>query len=171
MVQYKITSNGVLDTVLGGSIPANPYNRNWREYKEWKAVPNTPDPSIDEVAWFVSQQQAIKKVFEVDLREGFVTSVNYLKFDSGSEDIQNLQMALDLATKMSVGTIDVRDYDNVVHPVTVAELQLIINDLNMNYKALLNQKWVAQDALAVDLAYTNFVNAELAAHNVIVAAN
>lgn len=171
MAQYKITANGVQDTVSGSFIPADVGNRHWNEYKIWKDVPNTPDASIDEAQWIALERNSVKAAFNEVVDMGFVTSVNSYKFNSTPDDIQKLQMALDLAEATSADNVDVRDFDNVVQTVTVAELQTIINDLNTNYKTLLNQKWDDQEDVTGGAAYTNFVSAELAAHNIVVTAN
>lgn len=171
MAQYKITSSGVHDTESGGYIPVAVGNRHWLIYKEWKAVPNTPDPSMDEVTWIANERQSIKQTFDMNVRAGFVTTVTSFKFNSVPDDIQKLQMAHDLAIATSAANVDVRDFDNVIRNVTTAQLQTIITDLNMNYKTLLNQKWADQGAVTGGANYTNFVSAELAAHNVLVAAN
>lgn len=51
MAKYKLTENGVFDTERKLSIPNAPGNRHWREYQEWLAEGNTPDPmySLDEL--------------------------------------------------------------------------------------------------------------------------
>jgi hypothetical protein len=45
MAKYKLTESGVLDTETGAHIPNNEGNRHWREYQEWLAEGNTPDPA------------------------------------------------------------------------------------------------------------------------------
>lgn len=45
MAKYKLTENGVYDTETGANIPEDDRNRDWMEYQEWLAEPNTPDPA------------------------------------------------------------------------------------------------------------------------------
>lgn len=42
---YKITDGGVIRKADGALIPCNEGNRDWREYQEWLAAGNTPDPA------------------------------------------------------------------------------------------------------------------------------
>jgi len=44
MAKYKLTEIGVLDRENNRTIPAHPANRHWKEYQEWLAEGNTPDP-------------------------------------------------------------------------------------------------------------------------------
>jgi hypothetical protein len=44
-MKYKLTEDGVIDTETGASIPNAEGNRHWREYQEWLAAGNTPDPA------------------------------------------------------------------------------------------------------------------------------
>jgi len=44
MAKYKLFSAGVLRDD-GAQIPASENNRDWREYLEWQAVGNVPDPA------------------------------------------------------------------------------------------------------------------------------
>lgn len=41
---YKIIVGGVLRISDGASIPNDPANRDWREYRDWLARGNTPLP-------------------------------------------------------------------------------------------------------------------------------
>ena len=42
--RYKLLQTGVLDKLTGASIPADVNNRQYREYLQWVALGNTPDP-------------------------------------------------------------------------------------------------------------------------------
>ena len=44
MALYELTKDGVFNTVTGAFIPNDTGNRDWREYQEWLAKGNTPDP-------------------------------------------------------------------------------------------------------------------------------
>lgn len=44
MAKYKLNGNGVNDTETGACIPPDEGNRHWREYQEWLAEGNSPDP-------------------------------------------------------------------------------------------------------------------------------
>jgi hypothetical protein len=44
--KYKINGSGVYDTEKHRSIPNSMDNRHWREYQEWLADGNTPDPEF-----------------------------------------------------------------------------------------------------------------------------
>lgn len=44
MATYKLASFGVKHS-SGANIPADPGNRDWREYQQWLAAGNTPDPA------------------------------------------------------------------------------------------------------------------------------
>lgn len=42
---YKLSENGVIRIADGASIPADPGNRDWREYEEWLSTGNVPEPA------------------------------------------------------------------------------------------------------------------------------
>lgn len=42
---YKLTDNGVLDTIKNQIIPADEFNRHWQEYQSWLKEGNTPAPA------------------------------------------------------------------------------------------------------------------------------
>lgn len=44
MAKYKLTESGCRDVERGLHIPDDPQNRHWKEYLEWVAAGNTPDP-------------------------------------------------------------------------------------------------------------------------------
>lgn len=45
-MRYKLkTPEGVIRSTDGAHIPATTLNRDWREYQDWLALGNTPDPA------------------------------------------------------------------------------------------------------------------------------
>lgn len=44
MAKYQLSEKGVLDQEKGWHIPDDPRNNRWREYQEWLAEGNVPDP-------------------------------------------------------------------------------------------------------------------------------
>lgn len=49
MTKYVLGNSCVLDTAYNRVIPKDPDNRHYREYLEWVAAGNTPDPMTDEM--------------------------------------------------------------------------------------------------------------------------
>jgi len=48
MADYQLTAgDSVIRTEDGACIPADPANRDYAEYTQWLAVPNTPDPYVE----------------------------------------------------------------------------------------------------------------------------
>lgn len=47
-MKYKLTDNGVIDTETGAFIPIAEGNRHYREYQDWFAAGNKPDPADPE---------------------------------------------------------------------------------------------------------------------------
>lgn len=45
MPNYKLTDSGVLRLTDGAHIPNDPGNRDWREYQDWLAEGNMPNPA------------------------------------------------------------------------------------------------------------------------------
>ena len=41
---YRLTTNGVQRLTDGAWIPADPKNRDWREYQKWLSAGNIPEP-------------------------------------------------------------------------------------------------------------------------------
>jgi hypothetical protein len=44
MAKYELTESGCRDKERGYHIPDDPNNRHWKEFQEWLAEGNTPDP-------------------------------------------------------------------------------------------------------------------------------
>lgn len=45
-MKYKLTASGVKDTERNMFIPNSAANRHWRQYQEWVAEGNEPDPEF-----------------------------------------------------------------------------------------------------------------------------
>jgi len=88
--------------------------------------------------------------FYIDCKKGFTT--NSIKMDSDITDVLSFDGGVRLAENLSSATIDVRDYDNVVHTVTIAESKTMVDDLGVNYQTLLSKKWLKN--IAIDSATT-----------------
>ena len=64
MAKYQLhPDGGVIDTEFGRTIPAAEGNRRWREYQEWLAEGNVPDPMPPPRALTAEEQ------LEIDLRQ------------------------------------------------------------------------------------------------------
>lgn len=48
MARFRLVRGGVIDTENARFVPDAPGNRHWREYQEWLAEGNTPDPAEPE---------------------------------------------------------------------------------------------------------------------------
>lgn len=46
MAKYRLTANGFMDTEKGGHFRADMENSHYRDYLEWVADGNTPDPVV-----------------------------------------------------------------------------------------------------------------------------
>jgi hypothetical protein len=47
---YQLKTDGVIRTTDGAHIPATTRNRDWRDYQDWLALGNTPDPAAPDPA-------------------------------------------------------------------------------------------------------------------------
>lgn len=69
---YKLSENGVTLTREDGSvlsIPAAEGNRHWREYQEWLAEGNTPEPQFTAEEWMAKEAEEAKAQAEQELLE------------------------------------------------------------------------------------------------------
>ncbi len=89
----------------------------------------------------------IKWQFKGKASTGFTCS-NGLCFDADLADIQRLKAGYDLATSISQTTLTIRDYGNTVHAdMPLADVWLMIQELGVNYQALLANKWTKEQAV------------------------
>ena len=83
-----------------------------------------------------------------DAVSSFETS-SEITMDAALAKIQLLKSGFDLAEALGAPGMSIRDFYNVTHAVSLDTLSQMLNELGMNYQANLEQKWNAQDAVAL----------------------
>lgn len=148
MTIYKITEGGVLKDKTT-SITKKGYG--WQEYQDWLAAGNIPAPlyTIEELKQ--NQKRSIKEAFLLAPSQGMTCSLGH-KVNSTREDKDNMKELLDYCTRLSIGSITIRLYDNSFISVTTADLISIINEIQEFGLGLYQRKW-AKEA-AIDAAAT-----------------
>lgn len=89
MNKYKLTDNGVLDQETGMSIPNAEGNRHWKEYQQWLAEGNTPDPIRTHIESQELKKQEINQWRAVDL-QSMTVSHNGNMFDADKTARENM---------------------------------------------------------------------------------
>jgi len=90
------------------------------------------------------KKQSIKSSFNTTLKTGYITSKG-IKMDATIQAISTLNAGHTLAVASGTTTMDIRDYDNVVHNgVAIADVQTMLVELGSNYQVQLNKKWALE---------------------------
>jgi len=86
----------------------------------------------------------VKSSFNTTLEAGYATSKG-IKMDATIQAISTLNAGHTLAVASGTTTMDIRDYDNVVHiGVAIADVQIMLVELGSNYQVQLNKKWALE---------------------------
>lgn len=95
---YKLSENGVTLTREDGSVLSIPNaegNRHWREYQEWLAEGNTPEPE------FTDEELAAKQQVERDAQEVSMRQARLALLAAGLlDDVETGITALDKAAQI-----------------------------------------------------------------------
>ena len=70
-----------------------------------------------------------------------------LKVNSDRLDKDNMQELLDYCTRMDVSSVTIRLYDNSFTDVSIADLQIIINEIQEFGLGLYQHKWAKETAI------------------------
>jgi hypothetical protein len=81
MAKYKLSGNGVKDNETGACIPNSNANRHWKEYQEWVAEGNTPDPEF-------TQEELDSMEIQGEIQD--------LRFDMKKADVWLFRMLLEM---------------------------------------------------------------------------
>lgn len=121
MTKYKLTENGVKDQETGAYIPNAPGNRHWREYQEWLAEGNIPDPQFSEVELIEQAKRQAIEDLNKEMLESIPTFVNVetvdgtFCMDAGKEHAWKLHEGVLFAELAGIPRLDIVDYHNKVH--------------------------------------------------------
>lgn len=112
-------------------------------------VPSSTD-KWDGSAWVTDfddirkkQKDVILVGFNNALSAGLVTTTT-LKMDSTYGDVMKLDGGVRLAEALSHTELTIRDFDNTVVVVSIADAKTIVNELGVNYQTMLQTKWDIQ---------------------------
>lgn len=154
MAKYKLTENGVFDTENNLSIPNAPDNRHWREYQEWAAAGNVPDPIET-----VGEAKARRKTQLNEEREAALVSgvaYNGYTFDTDERSRSNVVGtvgAINAGIPLPTG-FTWRTSDNQDVPMTEAQMVelagLLLEHVNTTYAKSWQLKAQVDDAASID---------------------
>ena len=89
----------------------------------------------------VKKISEIKQAFSNALQQGYLCS-NLIKMDATMEAISMLNSGYTLASKAGATTMDIRDYNNVVHSgIALSDIQTMLLELGNNFQTQLQKKW------------------------------
>lgn len=102
---------------------------------------------IDINALKTEKQSEIKTAFSTAMSSGFTCS-NGIKMDAALSSVLRLKGGYDLCLESGVTTMNIRDFDNVVHTdIPVEEIRTMLIELGANYQTILGKKWLLEDQI------------------------
>ena len=87
----------------------------------------------------IIQIENIESAFEEEINSGYVCS-NGIKMHTTFDDIQKLKAGLELMQKLNQTESYIADYDDVLHQVSIDELDNMLIELGVNYLNLWRKK-------------------------------
>jgi len=88
----------------------------------------------------------IKASFNNSLKQGYICPTSGIKMDATIDKIGTLNSGYTLANVSGVTTMDIRDYDNIVHNgIAIGDVQTMLLELGQNYQAQLAKKWQLEE--------------------------
>jgi len=88
----------------------------------------------------------IKKAFKDTLLQGYICPTSGITMDATIEKIGVLNSGYTLASTAGATTMDIRDYNNVVHSgIAIGDVKTILLELGQNYQVQLSKKWSLEE--------------------------
>jgi len=91
------------------------------------------------------KKEAFGVDFNADSKLGFTT--NDIKMNSDLTDVLRFDGGVRLSENLGNTHMEIRDFDNVVHIVTITEAKNMVDELGANYQMLLSSKWAKSSEL------------------------
>jgi len=92
----------------------------------------------------------VKQAFNTALSTGYTCPTSNITMDATIDKIGILSSGYTLANAAGATTMDIRDYNNVVHKgVAIADVQIMLVELGGNYQVQLAKKWALEDKVKV----------------------
>ena len=89
----------------------------------------------------IAKINEIKSAYQNQLKLGYICS-NTINMDAEQDKVNTLKNGYDLAVKTNQATMDIRDYNNVVHTaIALADVDTMIIELGTNISTQLAKKW------------------------------
>lgn len=151
MAEYKLCNADGTTVLKSPGTTIVEGGHGWKKYQDWLAAGGVPDPEYDIEELKIRQKATIKDSFLLAPSQGMTSSLGH-KVNSTREDKDNMKELLDYCTRLSIGSITIRLYDNSFASVTTADLITIINEIQEFGLGLYQRKW-AKEA-AIDAAAT-----------------
>jgi len=131
-----------LDHFELGPLPADLTSLVPGEYDSW-----TGSAWVEDLDVIRLDQKSIINLSHMDaLSTGYVTT-STIKMDAQYKDVIRLDGGVRLAESLSQATLSIRDFDNVVHNESTADVKIMVDEVGINYQTTLNQKWTYDDQI------------------------
>jgi len=116
----------------------------WYDSEIHSQIP-TPNIEVSNEQWQKALDNGYNYVdANTTLETGYITSKG-IKMDATIQAIITLNSGHTVAVASGTTTMDIRDYDNVVHTgVAIADVQTMLVELGSNYQVQLNKKWTLE---------------------------
>ncbi|MBM9605977.1 DUF4376 domain-containing protein [Desulfopila inferna] len=118
----------------------------WEEFLDWREGGNEPDQWKTLLERKQDKVNEIKQAFVIAPKSGLTTSLG-IKVDCKREDKDNFQELLDYCTRKSLAGTSIRLHNNDFAEVSVADLQIIINEIQEHGLTLYQRKWAKEAAI------------------------
>jgi len=122
MIKYKRSEVGVIDKETGANIPFAEGNRHFKEYMEWCAEGNSPEPEFSEAELAAkAKDDAIAEIiaeYKANVQKPVTcvtSSGDTFVMDAKADSPVKMRDGIEFAELSGQTTMDIVDYDNRIH--------------------------------------------------------
>jgi len=142
---YKLLQNSVTRLSDGASIPFAEGNRDYREYLDWVAAGNTPEPEFTAAKLLANAKEAkrteVRTAYELDA--GADVLVGTVTYQGGFDSAIKLDSAKRLAEAAGLTKVTFFDSTNSPQVLLLADAQLVILSVAAAFQTALARKQAA----------------------------
>lgn len=117
----------------------------WREVQAFLASGGVIEPMVTLAELRKKKHDEMRQAFDAELAKGFIVTAG-IKYDSDFDSVNKLDVLVKLADLAGLASVQVRDYDNITHDLTVEEFRGHLVEIGRHVQAQFAKKNLLQDA-------------------------
>lgn len=141
---YKISKfKNIIRISDGANIPPDPGNTDYREYLQWVAEGNTPEPL---------SLTTFDKLSAINIDQGIIQSAGFtcsngIKLQVREIDLNRWNQLMTGLLAFKPTQVEIRDYSNGIHILTLNEATQMLAEVFVWGQNFLSDTWAKKDAI------------------------